>query len=306
MEIAYLTYKETDKKKWDDCIRNSSNRLIYAYSFYLDAMAGNWDALVLNDYEAVMPLTWKQKWGIKYLYQPAFTQQGGIFFTRALTEIQLKSFIEKILLHFKFAEITLNFANKNIDAGKNIEITERNNFLLNLSHSYEKLYDNYQPAFTKSLRRIKKFGLRYSASPDYKNTINLYKELYGKRMPSLKNKNYLQFEKLCEQLSAENNVLVRHAYNEKNLVAAVILLKDKDRLYNIISCITIEGKKLEANYFLYDNIIHEFAGSRLLLDLEGSDVEGIAGFYKKFNPENQPYSFIRFNNLPLVAKIFKP
>ncbi len=41
--------------------------------------AGQWDALVLDDYQAVMPLTWRSKFGIRYLYQPAFTQQTGIF-----------------------------------------------------------------------------------------------------------------------------------------------------------------------------------------------------------------------------------
>lgn len=41
-------------------------------------MAKNWDALVLNDYEAVMPLTWNKKYGICYLYQPPFTACLGI------------------------------------------------------------------------------------------------------------------------------------------------------------------------------------------------------------------------------------
>ncbi|MEI9956106.1 MAG: hypothetical protein WDM90_07350 [Ferruginibacter sp.] len=43
--------------------------LIYAQSFYLDAMAANWDAIVFNDYEAVMPLTWKKEMG-DYVFVP--------------------------------------------------------------------------------------------------------------------------------------------------------------------------------------------------------------------------------------------
>ena len=73
----------------------------------------------------------------------------------------------------------------------------------------------------------------------------------------------------------------------------------------MISCISTEGKKLEANYFLYDRIIHEFADTSVMLDFEGSDAEGIAAFYKKFNPAKQPYPFIRYNNLPSYIKIFK-
>ena len=48
------------------------NGLIYAYSFYLDTMAKHWDAFILNDYEAVMPLTWNKKYGITYYYTSPF------------------------------------------------------------------------------------------------------------------------------------------------------------------------------------------------------------------------------------------
>ena len=80
MPVHYITYQQIDKSKWDNCIDTAANGLVYGYSFYLDAMAKHWDALVLDDYEAVMPLTWRKKFGIRYLYQPAFTQQLGIFY----------------------------------------------------------------------------------------------------------------------------------------------------------------------------------------------------------------------------------
>ena len=72
MPVHYITYQQIDKSKWDNCIDTAANGLVYGYSFYLDAMAKHWDALVLDDYEAVMPLTWNKKYGITYLYQPFF------------------------------------------------------------------------------------------------------------------------------------------------------------------------------------------------------------------------------------------
>ncbi|MBS1975692.1 MAG: hypothetical protein JST13_15195, partial [Bacteroidetes bacterium] len=77
--IHYLQQHEIDKTRWDACISSSANGLIYACSSYLDTMSKNWDALVLRDYEAVMPLTWNKKYGVYYLYQPAFTASLGIF-----------------------------------------------------------------------------------------------------------------------------------------------------------------------------------------------------------------------------------
>jgi hypothetical protein len=83
-------------------------------------------------------------------------------------------------------------------------------------------------------------------------------------------------------------------------------MRDANRLYNIISFITAEGKKLEANYCMYDEIIREFSGKGYLLDLEGSDVKGVSDFYKKMNPVNQSFLFLRFNNLHPVIKLIKP
>jgi len=44
-------------------------------------VAENWDALVEDDYTAVMPLPWKKKYSFRYVYQPLNCQQLGIFTT---------------------------------------------------------------------------------------------------------------------------------------------------------------------------------------------------------------------------------
>ena len=48
VNIQYLTHEQIDKTKWDNCIHTADNGLIYAYSFYLDAMSKQWDALVFH------------------------------------------------------------------------------------------------------------------------------------------------------------------------------------------------------------------------------------------------------------------
>ena len=107
MSIQYLQRHQVDTTKWDHCMDNSSNGLIYGYSFYLDHMSKNWDALVMGDYEAVMPLTWNKKYGIHYLYQPFFAAQLGIFGT-GLSPITIRSFLAAIPAKFKYWDFYLN------------------------------------------------------------------------------------------------------------------------------------------------------------------------------------------------------
>ena len=77
--LRYLKHDELDFSSWDRRISSADNSRVYALSWYLDRTAADWDALVWGDYEYVLPVTLKSKFGIKYLYQPLFCQQLGIF-----------------------------------------------------------------------------------------------------------------------------------------------------------------------------------------------------------------------------------
>ena len=89
------------------------------------------------------------------------------------------------------------------------------------------------------------------------------------------------------------------------LLAIILLLKDSGRLYNIMSTTFPEGRRMEANHFLFEQLIREFANNRLILDFEGSDIEGIARFYQKFGAVNEPYFYLRYNNLAWPIKYLK-
>ena len=108
--IHYVKRQEVNATKWDRCIDQASNGLIYAYSFYLDTMTDSWDALVLNDYEALMPLPWKKKYGIHYLYPPAFTAQLGLF-GNAINADLLSGFFRAVPKNFRYWDFPLNHQN---------------------------------------------------------------------------------------------------------------------------------------------------------------------------------------------------
>jgi lipid II:glycine glycyltransferase (peptidoglycan interpeptide bridge formation enzyme) len=179
---------------------------------------------------------------------------------------------------------------------------------LKLGSGYENIYKNYDPYIRQRLSRLNKFLLRYSHSQNYSEAINIYKELYHNRLASFSTDDFLHFETLCKYYAEKGRIVIRHVKKEGDdkLLALILLLKDDKRIYNIISCILPEGKKLLANYFLYNEIIKEFANENIILDFEGSDVPGIAYFYEKFSGENQPYAFARFNRLPALVKLIKP
>ena len=281
------------------------NGLVYSTAGYLDAMADRWDALVLNDYEAVMALPSRIKWGIRYIYQPAFIQQLGIISNVVISKELQDSFIQELSGRYRLIEVTLNHANHFSSAVSAADIKSRKNYVLDLKRDYEAIQKEYDPAFSKSIRRISKFQLSYHRSNDYKKAIQSYEELYSSTLKFFTAADYQRFIHFCEGFK-DGNLHVREVRDKnQQVVAMVLLIEWRERLYNLISCITQTGRTLEANYWMYDQIIREFAGTDRWLDLEGSDVSGIANFYRKLGPVEEPYPFLRINKLPAIVKVLK-
>jgi hypothetical protein len=207
--------------------------------------------------------------------------------------------------HFPYAEICMNYLNE-IGYIQGLDIIKRSNFIIPLNKTKEELALLFSESFIRNSIKATNRGLIYGKSDDLKEAIGLYRSLYGSRFPSVKNKDYENFEKLALDLQAKNSVIIRKITDSKNqLLAAILLLQDGNRLYNLMSSNTQMGRNAEANYLLFDRLISEFAGNDLILDLEGSDIPGIADFYLRMSPKPEPYTYIRYNRLPRLLKLFK-
>ena len=109
-QIRYIEQRDIDKQKWDRCIHQAANGLIYGYSIYLDHMAVHWDALVLNDYQAVMPITWNKKYGFYYIFQPFLCASLGVFGNELNADV-VGDFLKAIPRRFRLWEFSLNHGN---------------------------------------------------------------------------------------------------------------------------------------------------------------------------------------------------
>ena len=317
--ISYLKRTEIDLHRWNNLVSGSVNGLIYANTHYLDHLAGNWAALVLNDYQAVIPLTYKKKYGIRYLYQPAFCQQLGII--GDFTDNESRLILKKAAELFPFAEISLNYANQahlpdSIDLTNDTHITiladptyqstartTSNNYIIDLEAGYQKISEAFSGDLRKNLQRVKQFPFEYREGHDPKAAIHLYRHQYGKRFPHVTKNNYNALQEYASQFPGQ--VLIREVWHHNTMLAIVLCLADSKRIYFLLSTIMEEGRKLEANHFLIDQLVREFSGKPLILDFEGSDIQGIAAFYSGFGAVNQPYPRIKWNHLPWPWKLFK-
>jgi hypothetical protein len=298
-QIQYLANEQIDKNKWDACIDTAPNGLIYAYSFYLDAMAKNWDALVLGDYEAVMPLTWNKKYGFYYLYQPAFTASLGVF-GKGLNEQLTEAFIKAIPHKFKLVEILLNSSNIS-----NPENELRSNYFLTLNQPYTEICNAYRENHSRNIKKAYQSGCSIKKNIPVDDVININRQQM-KGADSLKEDDYTNFKKLFTQLKERNQAETYSIINESNtILASCVFFYSHNRAYYILVGNTIEGKTIGTSQALIDAFIKDNAGKNLILDFEGSDIANLAMFYKGFGASEEKYRFLKINRLPFYLKWLK-
>ena len=299
--IIFLEHREIDIAKWDDAIEKSLQFRIYATSTWLDCVSPAWAALVLGDYECIMPLPIKRKYGVRYLAQPPYTQQLGIFSKTAVEASLAEKFIARAQELYPFAEINVNGF-----FGALEDYRMSRNYVLPLIASYNEIKKGFSKSLIKnSLNKINTDDLIYDKKNEIKKAVDFSRKLYNKKM-GLPEAAYVKLRKIAGILELEKACFTRQvSTTDKQILAISLFVTDKKRIYNLTSATTQKGRELNANYFLYNELIREYSGTGMLLDFEGSNIPGIEKFYRKFGAVLEPYYFLRWNKLPWPYNLFK-
>jgi hypothetical protein len=301
LKIYYLHHKDIDKKKWDACIDKAANGLIYPYSFYLDAMSENWDALVADDYEKVMPLAWKKKYSIFYLYQPRFTASLGVFGNDISAEVVIL-FLQNIPRKFKYWDFYLN--KSNLFSLPEFPMYERHNYILPLTENYEKIRKRYATSHQRNIKRSVQYGNTVKTQINIQEIIELSK-IQSRNFSSLQDDDFSNFKSLFKYLKEQNQAVTYGVYSAQNkLVASCVFLFSHGRAYYILVGNHPDGKTSGASHLLIDAFIRDYSGTGIVLDFEGSSITSLAFFYKNFGAQLEKYPGIKMNRLPAPAKLF--
>lgn len=300
--IQYLSYRQIDKTKWDACISRAVNGLIYGYSFYLDAMVKHWDALVLGDYDTVMPLTWNKKYGIYYLYQPPFTASLGVFGNN-ISPALLNNFLQTIPKKFRYWDISLNHGNFFQLPGFNLY--ERSNYILPLKNNYDNICEGYRENIKRNVKKSEQLKDTIQKDINIEEVIKLAKEQL-QQITTLSDSDFEQFKKLYGILYQKEMATTYGIYTAGGqLIASAAFFFSHNRAYYILVGNHPNGKTSGASHALINAFIKDHAGQNILLDFEGSDIRNLAFFYSSFGATEEKYSAIKLNRLPLCIKWLK-
>jgi hypothetical protein len=306
--IRFVRYQDIDKSKWDECIDKAFNGSIYGYSWYLDIVCPQWHALIEDDYRSVFPLPSNKKFLIKYIYQPYFTQQLGVFSRNHLTAEVLKEFIDSIPVDYKFADINLNTLNK--ADSLNCKVKMMRNHELDMIFPYPSLYQNYSDNTKRNLKRAVHSNISVSASTTPENIVKLFRHNRGESIAHLGDNEYNKLLRLIHTCIHRGLAEISSAYTSQNeICAGAIFLKSHQKAVFLFSAVSEEGRTNGSMTYIIDKFINEHAGSQLTLDFEGSNDANLARFYKSFGANALSYPRIMITRLPafgiLILKLIR-
>lgn len=290
--IRFVKHDDIDTEKWDALIKSDPLCLPYAFSWYLDMVSPRWHALIYNDYEAVMPLTHKSKFGLPYLMYPYGTQQLGVFTKKPLTTLLAVDFLKAIPYTYIYVHILLNertpseLQNQKL-AGK---FVSRTNYTLNLNTTYQHIYAGFGKTTKRNLKKAQKFNPKIFEYDSPEVLINLFRQEKGEQVKHLTDWHYRKLSQIMHVLIHRNMGFLHTIHDERNQpLAGAFFIRTKHRLIYLLGATSPEGREQHSMLYLMNEFIMFNAQMSYHLDFEGSDLPGVARFFASFGAQKQTY-----------------
>ncbi|MBO4281760.1 MAG: GNAT family N-acetyltransferase [Bacteroidales bacterium] len=292
MSIRWVKRNEIDEAKWNACVASRPETAsVCAKLWYLDACCEHWDALVEDDYRAVMPLFRRKKFGIPYLYPPFFVAQLGVL---GLPLRPMEKWLHAIPGRFLRADLLFNACNDLSFVPERHRITHHT-CLLPLNRPYADLRQAYSHNHCRNLKKAESAGLRILRDADTESVIRLFRNTRGRQQNvGYAAGDYRRLENLIRCLRERKALEVWSVETpDGQLCAAAFFPTDGHRHTFLFSGRNAESDTNRAMFFLMDQFIQAHAGENALLDFNGSNNEAVAKFYLGFGAQKQAFAQVR-------------
>lgn len=307
MPVLLLHRSQLDSAQWDDFIAASPQRILYAYSWYLDTASPNWKALIVieNDqWQAVMPLPYRKKWGLNVVQQPFFCQLLGVFTNSSVDYREASNLL--------LTELTTSFRYISTYSGRFAEhtvfpevlkVTNAANLILPLHHPYSVLFQHYTHDRQTNLKRAQNFNWSSQQSTDVEPLIQLFRNNHASQIEGGVAENaYELLRKLTALLGHKKALRLVYAVKNGSIEAGTLFAIFNNRIIYLFNAASPTGRKGNARTWLIDRMIQEYAETDFVFDFESPDIPSIASFYQSFGTQKESYIQLSFNNLPFPLK----
>ena len=292
--IRYLKHSEINPEKWNQTVRNSLFSTIFAEYELLELLTGydTWDALVLDSYEAVMPLPYRKKGVLKYVYTPFFLPQMGIFSIYELTDKDIDIFLQELPKHFILADVLLNEKEEKQKRYDNYFTS----YILPMQNTYNELYSQFHENTRRNIKTGAKTLCQITVGEEkVSDIIDMFRNNRGQmEAVHYRDNDYRNLENIANYLLNEKLLDIYGVRTpEGKLAAGAMFVKDGNRRWFWFSGRDNAMSNYKPMFLLLDAYIRDQANSNLILDFNGSTNPNVARLYQGFGGTCHVIPFVR-------------
>ncbi|MEQ1733187.1 MAG: hypothetical protein ABL940_05910 [Bacteroidia bacterium] len=292
MNITLIHNSKIDTIKWNALLDAETYDAVFGYTWYLNAVDADWQAVIVNDYEAVCAVCYGKVLTVKSLQNPVFTPQLGVYgnknYAKAITHYLNKLF--KLIRYSSAQHLEFNARQS---------VSSRVKQVLPMSGNYDVLHDGYS---TNHKRNIKKATATISLedSDDVPAFAQIIK--HNLKYEVFTDANLDTMQRLINTALARNEGFIVNAYTtDYQLAATACFITQGNELLFLKGATLPIGRSLGAMHLLFDSVINTYCNTHQLLDFGGSNAATLAQFNKGFGAHDVTYYMYSKNfNRPLV------
>ncbi len=308
--IKLLQRPQIDNGLWDDFIDNSPQKILYAYSWYLDIVAPRWSALVAIDEQgwlAVLPIPLRPKFGVWVVQQPLFCQILGVFFRNNEFDSTIsEELITRLLSEYRYIS---TYSGWFLDVSPQPERHHRSQRwcrftqVLYLNQNYETLKNNYTADRKTNLQKAQKYNWQVVESADIEPIIAIFKQNHAHQIEGGVSENgYNLLRKVFEKLVEKQAVKLFYTLKNNQIEAGAMFALYGSRIVYIFNAATPTGRQHNARTLLIDKVLQQYAESGYVFDFESPMIDSIGSFYESFGASKSYFEELKQNNLPFPVK----
>jgi len=297
MNIHYLRNHEIDIKAWDKCIARSFNGSISAYSWVLDIICENWDALVEDQYESVMPLPKQRIFGKEVVYMPCFANDLGIFSFNPVNPAKTRAYIDALSQHFDYYRIVLNKYNPLYHP--DFKPVTHVGYELDMIKPYFKLTTDFVPDLQRKLNIAMARGFSFAGGLLPNDLINFIVERKIRVPREVVKYEYRLLRSVISGLISNKAGKLYAVYDPFNELAAVLLVTWINTRINLtFQVVAPDRVQDDPQLFLIDRIIDQYAETNSTLHFGPVIPPYASSIYMDFGARKTYCLEIYRNNLP--------
>ncbi|MBC6609505.1 GNAT family N-acetyltransferase [Hymenobacter sp. BT507] len=312
--MRYIRHDKVNRVQWDALIEQAPNGLIYALTWYLDIVSPGWEALVKEEqgrYVVVMPLPVRRKFGFRYLQQPLFVQQLGVFSVAPVSARDWEEICSLLRQHFRlithYAFNTDNLLPVPAD-GVALPGTIRTTYHIALQVPYAQIVNGYTSSRKRQLQQARKHNLVIEPTTDIEQLIHLFDQNTAPRIYGLigEGHTYPMLRRLYYEAKQRGLASIWQAKTtDGSVVASMLLLEYKNKVIYLFNSSSEKGKATRAISLLIDAFFIAYAGTDLVFDFEAPEVPSLVQFYSSFGSTAVPYFSVSYDQLPWPVQLIK-